>query len=80
MTDDTVIVPDFRLDVLGESCPYPAVATLEAMEQLSSGQVLEVISSCPQSVNNIPHDARNHGYTMLAIQQDGPTIRFLIRR
>ncbi|MDU3056415.1 MAG: SirA-like protein [Escherichia coli] len=56
------IVPDYRLDMVGEPCPYPAVATLE------------------QSINNIPLDARNHGYTVLDIQQDGPTIRYLIQK
>lgn len=38
-----------------------------------------MVSDCPQSINNIPLDARNHGYTVLDIQQDGPTIRYLIR-
>ncbi len=28
------IIPDYRLDMVGEPCPYPAVATLEAMPQL----------------------------------------------
>ncbi|MCH3763272.1 sulfurtransferase-like selenium metabolism protein YedF, partial [Campylobacter coli] len=48
--------------------------------QLKSGEILEVISDCPQSINNIPIDARNHGYKVLDIQQDGPTIRYLIQR
>lgn len=73
------IVPDYRLDMVGEPCPYPAVATLEAMPQLKKGEILEVVSDCPQSINNIPLDARNHGYTVLDIQQDGPTIRYLIQ-
>ena len=72
------IVPDYRLDMVGEPCPYPAVATLEAMPQLKKGEILEVVSDCPQSINNIPLDARNHGYTVLDIQQDGPTIRYFI--
>ncbi|HHH0247919.1 TPA: sulfurtransferase-like selenium metabolism protein YedF [Yersinia enterocolitica] len=76
----TAIVPDYRLDMVGEPCPYPAVATLEAMPQLNPGEILEVISDCPQSINNIPLDARNYGYTVLDIQQDGPTIRYLILR
>lgn len=63
------IVPDYRLDMVGEPCPYPAVATLEAMPQLKKGEILEVVSDCPQSINNIPLDARNHGYTVLDIQQ-----------
>lgn len=73
-------VPDFRLDMRGEPCPYPAVATLEALPRLAKGQILEVISDCPQSINNIPQDARNHGYTVLDVQQDGPTIHYLIQR
>lgn len=32
------IVPDYRLDMVGEPCPYPAVATLEAMPQLKKGR------------------------------------------
>lgn len=38
------IVPDYRLDMVGEPCPYPAVATLEAMPQLK--EILEVVSDC----------------------------------
>jgi len=71
---------DYRLDMMGEPCPYPAVATLEAMLELKKGEVLEVISDCPQSINNIPIDARNHGYTVLEIEQVGPTLRYLIQR
>ena len=56
------------------------VAVFEAMPQLAPGQILEVVSDCPQSINNIPIDAKNHGYAVLEIQQDGPTIRYLIRR
>lgn len=74
------IVPTLRLDMVGEPCPYPAVATLEVMPQLKDGDILEVISDCPQSINNIPIDAKNHGYEVLAIEQHGPTIRYLIRK
>ncbi|HCB9203292.1 YedF [Klebsiella variicola] len=74
------IIPDYRLDMVGEPCPYPAVATLEAMPSLQKGEILEVVSDCQQSINNIPLDVRNHGYTVLDIQQDGPTIRYLIQK
>jgi TusA-related sulfurtransferase len=50
------------------------------MPQLARGEILEVISDCAQSINNIPQDARNHGYTVLDIQQDGPVLRFLIQK
>ncbi len=77
---DSKYIPDFRLDMLGEPCPYPAVATLEAMPNLQPGQILEVVSDCPQSINNIPLDCKNYGYEVLEIQQDCPTSRYLIRR
>jgi hypothetical protein len=32
------IVPDYRLDMTGEPCPYPAVATLEALPQLKKAK------------------------------------------
>ncbi|HGN0870033.1 TusA-related sulfurtransferase [Providencia alcalifaciens] len=80
MSHKKEIVPDYRLDMVGEPCPYPAVATLEAMPSLKPGEILEVVSDCPQSINNIPLDAKNYGYKVLDIQQDGPTIRYLIQK
>jgi TusA-related sulfurtransferase len=75
-----LISADFVLDMRGEPCPYPAIATLEAMPQLNKGQVLEVISDCPQSINSIPIDAKNHGYEFLDMRKEGPTLRYWIRR
>lgn len=73
-------IPDFNLEIFGESCPYPAVATLEAMESLEVGQVLEVITDCPQSIHSIPVDAKSHGYTMLEVEQQGPNLRYVIKK
>jgi len=64
----------------GEPCPYPAVKTLEAMENLKEGEILEIISDCPQSINNIPQDAKNHGYKVLSIDSSGPTIQYMIQK
>jgi len=74
------IIPDYRIDMQGEPCPYPAINTLEAMKELKGGEILEVISDCPQSINNIPADAKNHGYKVLLIDSDGPTIRYIIQK
>lgn len=79
-TQSVEIIPTYRLDMTGEPCPYPAVATLEVMPTLAHGDILEIISDCPQSINNIPVDAQNHGYQVLLIEQDGPTIRYLIQK
>ncbi|MFP6561131.1 sulfurtransferase-like selenium metabolism protein YedF [Paraburkholderia sp. B3] len=79
MTNDTPTA-DFRLDLSGEPCPYPVVATLEAMPGLQPGEVLEVLSDCPQSINSIPSDAQRYGYRVLKVEQRGPTIHYWIQR
>lgn len=72
--------PDF-CSTTGESCPrIPQFHAGKVMQQLHPGQVLEALSDCPQSINNIPIDARNHGYEVLDVAQNGPTIRYLLRR
>ncbi|WP_284504626.1 sulfurtransferase-like selenium metabolism protein YedF [Caballeronia sp. ATUFL_M1_KS5A] len=72
--------PDFMLDLRGEPCPYPAVATIQAMRSLKTDEVLEVLSDCPQSIHSIPADARKLGYTVLRVQQAGPTITYWLTR
>jgi len=42
--------------------------------------VLEVLCDCPQAINSIPYDARNRGFEVLKIEQDGPTLRFIIKK
>jgi TusA-related sulfurtransferase len=38
------IVPDYRLDMVGEPCPYPALPRLKLPQQ--EGEILEVVSDC----------------------------------
>ncbi|ACM63724.1 TPA: sulfurtransferase-like selenium metabolism protein YedF [Campylobacter lari] len=70
----------YSLNLEGEACPYPAIATIDALKELKSGEVLEILCDCPQSINSIPQDAKNRGFEILEINQDGPTLRFLIQK
>ncbi len=72
-------VPDLSLDLRGEHCPYNAIATLETLETMKPGQLLEVVTDCSQSINGIPEDTRAKGYDCLAVEQHGSLFRFLIR-
>ncbi|PIC69956.1 SirA family protein [Sporosarcina sp. P34] len=53
---------DFTLDLRGESCPYPVIYTLETLEGLNKGELLQVITDCPGSFRNVPEEAIAHGY------------------
>ena len=71
---------NYSLNLEGEACPYPAIATLDALDELKSGEILEVFCDCPQSIHSIPNDVKNRGSKVLEIDQDGPTLRFLIQK
>lgn len=70
--------PDLSLDLRGEHCPYNAIATLETLDTMKPGQVLEVVTDCSQSVHGIPEDTTANGYNCLAVEQHGPLFRFVI--
>lgn len=53
---------DFTLDLRGESCPCPVIYTLEALEGMTKGQLLQIITDCPGSFRNVPEEAVAHGY------------------
>lgn len=55
---------DYTLDLRGESCPYPVIYTLEALEDMQKGQLLQVITDCPSSFRNVPEEVVAHGYTL----------------
>ena len=57
------------VDVLGRVCPYPLVLTKKAMEKLSSGQVLKVITDAPASAeDSIPRFAEKQGYEFESVK------------
>lgn len=76
-TDYTI---DYFLNLEGEPCPFPAMSTIDAYDDMKDGEVIEIISDCPQSINNIPVDAKNRNHEVLLVQQNGPTFRYVIRK
>ncbi|MCH4010147.1 sulfurtransferase-like selenium metabolism protein YedF [Companilactobacillus sp.] len=76
-TDYTI---DYFLNLEGEPCPFPAMSTIDAYDDMKDGEVIEIISDCPQSINNIPVDAKNRNHEVLLVEQNGPTFRYVIRK
>ena len=52
----------YSLDVRGQVCPYPELLTLRALQNLSSGDILEVILDNPPSVRDISIVIEKRGY------------------
>jgi tRNA 2-thiouridine synthesizing protein A len=54
----------YLLDVRGQVCPYPELLTLRAVNSLSLGDTLEVITDNPPSVRDVPLTLKERGYTI----------------
>lgn len=59
------IVADRVLDLCGECCPYPPIYTIQEVNDMASGQILEVIVDHPPSVTSVPEEVLKHGHEML---------------
>ena len=68
------------LDASGLACPMPVVKTRMAMNELQSGQVLEVISTDRGSCSDIPAWANGTGNTLVEQREDGGKYIFLIEK
>ncbi len=76
----TEIIPDEILDVRGECCPYPLILTKKQVEQLKSGEILEVIADDPVAPQNIDAWAKKSGNRLLAVKQEGKVYNIFVQR
>ncbi|HII17694.1 TPA: sulfurtransferase TusA family protein [Candidatus Woesearchaeota archaeon] len=58
-----------HLDIKGEVCPYTFVKTKLALEGLSSGDVLEVVTDHKQAVTNVTRSCEAEGHDILSKEQ-----------
>jgi tRNA 2-thiouridine synthesizing protein A len=74
------IKPDQTLDARGLSCPMPVLKTKKAIENLKSGQILEIFSTDPGTRNDLPSWANRTGNTFLGEKEDQGFIRFYVKK
>ncbi len=81
MTEMAKIVADRVLDLRGETCPYPPVYTIQELEEMRSGEILEVIVDHPPSITTVPKAAARHGHEVLGeATKQGAVFRMFFRR
>jgi tRNA 2-thiouridine synthesizing protein A len=68
------------LDASGLACPMPVVRTRQAMDELATGEVLEVISTDRGSVRDLPAWAESTGNRLIEQREDGDRFIFLIEK
>ena len=61
------------INIKGEVCPFTFVRSKLAIEQIKSGEVLEIILDHEPAVENIPRSMDNEGHKVLEVKKIGGT-------
>jgi tRNA 2-thiouridine synthesizing protein A len=68
------------LDAKGLACPMPVVRAKKAMDELTSGQVLEVQTTDKGSKNDLPAWAKACGHTVVDMKEENGVFTFWIQK
>lgn len=71
---------DRRLDLRGKVCPYPTLEPRLALNEMTAGEVLEVITDYYPARQTIPQLMQDLGYACKLLDGDKPVFRFLVRK
>jgi TusA-related sulfurtransferase len=71
---------DQELDCKGLTCPIPVIKTKQAIDKMSIGQVLKMVSTDPGSIRDIQAWSKRTGHDLLESRQEDSLYLFLIRK
>lgn len=78
-TSDNIKI-DKTIDAVGLYCPAPILKTREEIEELSKGQVLEVLADDPAAEEDIERWAKRTGNEVLRVEKKDAKLRILVRK
>ncbi|WP_122090847.1 sulfurtransferase TusA family protein [Halalkalicoccus subterraneus] len=69
------------LDVKGQNCPMPVVKTKQTIDELATGEVLEVLATDPGSMSDVAGWANTTtGVELLGQEEDGDVFTHYVRK
>ncbi len=69
------------LDITREHCPMTFVRTKLKLAQIATGDVLEVLLSEGEPLENLPRSAQEQGYKVLSVEHvEGTTYKVTIEK
>ena len=71
---------DARLDTKGLKCPLPVLRARKALKPLEAGQMLEVESTDPSSVQDFQNFCETTGHELVDWRQDDGVFSYLIKK
>lgn len=79
-TEPKVFIPDKHIDCIGLFCPMPIVKTREAIQVMSPGELLAMLSDDPASDADMRSWCRITGHELLEVSRENGVYRFLVRK
>ncbi|MFK7791275.1 MAG: sulfurtransferase TusA family protein [Devosiaceae bacterium] len=80
MTDQSIDTPATVVDCIGLKCPLPVLRARKALLQVPIGALVQVESSDPMAVLDVPHMAASEGHEVVAQRVNGDRATFWIKR
>jgi len=71
---------DKVLNVTGLSCPLPVVRSKKAIDEMVSGQVLEIHATDKGAVKDIPAWAKSAGHVLLKQTEEEGVYKFWVQK
>ena len=71
----------YTLDITKEHCPMTFVKTKIKLSQIQKGDILEVLLTEGEPLNNVPKSATEQGYKVLSVEHvEGPVHKVTIQK
>jgi tRNA 2-thiouridine synthesizing protein A len=68
------------LDAKGLACPMPIVKTKKAMDELNSGDILEIHATDKGSLNDLTAWAKSSGHELVKHEDDNDVLKFWVKK
>lgn len=74
------IKPDKNLDLQGVSCPNNFVKTKLKLEEMNSGEILEITLDDGEPIKNVPRAVKEEGHQILDVEKINNHWKLLIKK
>ncbi len=71
---------DEKLDLTGVICPINFVKTKLKLEDMETGQILELILDDGEPMRNVPRSIKEEGHKIIKVENLGKTYRLLVEK
>ena len=72
--------PDANLDLRGVVCPTNFVKAKLKLEEMNSGQILEIIIDSGEPMANVPRSIKEEGHRIIKVEKINEHFRLLIEK